>query len=194
MIEIVPDFLTWEKIKDGESFNRVYQILSTGKVHGENQLKLLPPEYDKIWLATRETCPNLEILPSLRRRIYDNITQFQQRDTLDPQQNSSNREIFLQQFHWSRSALTAEQTQEMQKLLVEYRDIFAKHRFDVGYITELKVKLTRDHDLPVYVQSPPTTIHLRDEILVELGLMQYYGIVTLLSYSKHSSPIFAQRK
>ena len=48
--------------------------------------------------------------------------------------------------------------------------------------------------LPVYVKSPPTSIHLRDETLVELALMQYYGIVTLLPISKYSSPIFAQRK
>ena len=58
----------------------------------------------------------------------------------------------------------------------------------------MKVKLTPADDLPVYVQSPPSPIHLRDEILVELALMQYYGIVTLLSNSKYSSPIFAQRK
>ena len=58
----------------------------------------------------------------------------------------------------------------------------------------MKVKLTPAHDLPVYVQSPPTPIHLRDEILVELALMQYYGIVTLLPKSKHSGPMFAQRK
>ena len=78
--------------------------------------------------------------------------------------------------------------------MIEYYDIFAKHCFDVGYNTELKVKLTPAHDLPVYVQSAPTPNHLRDEILVELALMQYYGIVTLLPNSKYSSPIFAKRK
>ena len=82
----------------------------------------------------------------------------------------------------------------MQNLLIEYCDTFAKHRFDVGYNTELKVKLTPAHNLPVYVQSLPTPIHLRDETLVELDSMQYYGIVTLLPNSKYSSPIFAQRK
>ena len=133
-------------------------------------------------------------MPSLQGKIYDNITELQQRDTLGPQQNSGDRETFLKQFDWSKSALTAEQIQEMQELLVDYNDIFAKHRFDVGYNTELKVKLTPAHDLPVYVQSPPTPIHLRDEIIVELALMQYYGIVTLLPNSKYSSPIFAQRK
>ena len=82
----------------------------------------------------------------------------------------------------------------MQELLVDYKDIFAKHRFDFGYNTELQVKLTPAHDSTVSVQSPPTPIHLRDEILVEFALMQYYGIVTLLPNSNNSSPIFAQRK
>ena len=194
LIEIGPDLLALDKLKDGEIFNSVNQIYSTGKVHCKNQPKRPPPHYDKIWFPTPETCPNFENLPSLQIKFYDNITELQQKDTLDPQQNSGDRETFVKQFDWSKSALTAEQIQEMLELLLEYNDIFAKHRFDVGYNTELKVKLTPAHDLPVYVQSPPTPIHLRDEILVELALMQYYGIVTLLPFSKYSSPIFAQRK
>ena len=67
----------------------------------------------------------------------------------------------------------------MQNLLIEYHHIFAKHRFDVRNKTKLKVKLTPVYDLPKYVESPPTPIHLRDETLVELGLMQYCGIVIL---------------
>ena len=181
-------------MKDGEIFNSVNQILSTGKVHGKNQPKRSTPDYDKIWFPTPETCPNPENLPSLQRNIYDNIAELQQRNTLDPQQNIGDRETFLKQFDYSKSALTAEQIQEMREILVDFNDIFAKHRFDVGYNTELKVKLTPAHDLPVYVQSPPTPIHLRDEILVELALMQYFSIVTLLPNSKYSSPIFAQRK
>ena len=69
----------------------------------------------------------------------------------------------------------------------------AKHRFDIGYNTELKIKLTPDHNLPVFVQSPQTPIHLRDELTVELALMHYYNLITTLSHSKYSSPIFAQR-
>ena len=134
-------------MKDGEIFNSINQILNTGKVHGKNQPKHPPSDRDKIWFPTPETCPNPQNLPSLQRKIYDNITELQQRDTLDPQQNSRGRETFLQQFDWSRSALTAEQFQAMRELLVDYIDIFAKHRFDVGYNTELKFKLTPEHDL-----------------------------------------------
>ena len=78
--------------------------------------------------------------------------------------------------------------------MVEYRDVFAKHCFDVGYNTELKIKKTPEHPLPVYVQGPPAPIHLHDEILVELALLQYFNVITKLSHSKNSSPIFVHRK
>ena len=194
LIEIGPENLALDILKDGEIFNSINRIMSTRKVHGKNQPKRPPPDYDKIWFPRPETSTNPQNLPCLQRKSYDNITELQQRDTLGPQLNFEDRETFLQQFDWSRSALTAEQIQEMQDFLVEYNNIFAKHRFDVGYKTELKVKLTPEHDLLVYVQSPPTPIHLRDKILVELALMQYYGIVKLLPNSKYSGPIFAQSK
>ena len=46
----------------------------------------------------------------------------------------------------------------------------------------------------MYTQGPPTPIHYRDEVLVELALLQYWGVITTLTYSKYSSPIFAVRK
>ena len=78
--------------------------------------------------------------------------------------------------------------------MVEYHDVFAKHRFDVGCKTELKIKLTSEHPLPVFVQGPPAPIHLCDEIVAELALLQYFNIITTLSHSKYSSPIFVHRK
>ena len=56
------------------------------------------------------------------------------------------------------------------------------------------MKLTPEHDDPVVAKSPPTSIHLKDQMLVEMACMQFYGILTTLDYSKYSSPIFAQRK
>ena len=72
--------------------------------------------------------------------------------------------------------------------------MFARHRLDIGVIEEFKVKLTPENDKPKYTQGPPTPIHYRDEILVELALLQYRGVITTLTYSEYSSPIFAVRK
>ena len=60
--------------------------------------------------------------------------------------------------------------------------------------TKFKVKLTPKDDKAVYSQSLPMPIHLKEDLNVELALMHKYGIMTVLPFSKHASPIFAQRK
>ena len=82
----------------------------------------------------------------------------------------------------------------MEELLVEFNDIFARHRFDIGTNREFKVKLTPNYDRPAYNQSLPTPINLKDDITVDLALLHKYGIITTLPFSKYASPIFAQRK
>ena len=73
-------------------------------------------------------------------------------------------------------------------------DIFAKHKFDVGYNLDLKIKLKPEDTRPLYTQGPPTPIHLRHELTVELAFMHYYGLITTLLHSKYSSPLFAHGK
>ena len=41
---------------------------------------------------------------------------------------------------------------------------------------------------------PPTLIHLREEILHDLAVMQYFGLIATLAFSKYSSPLFTHRK
>ena len=82
---------------------------------------------------------------------------------------------------------------EVEKLLVVFNDFFSRHRLDIGGNTDFTVKLTPEIENPMYTQGPPTPINLHD-LIVELALMQKFGIVTTMSYSKYSSPLFAQRK
>ena len=76
----------------------------------------------------------------------------------------------------------------------EFLDIFAKHIFDVGYNSEISTKLRPEYDQPVNTQSSPAPIQLREELQVELTLLQFFGINTSLNHSKYSSPIFSHRK
>ena len=80
--------------------------------------------------------------------------------------------------------LSADQKRQLEDVLVEYHDVFANYRFDVGYNTELKIKPTPVHPLPVYVQGPPAPTYLPGEILVEFALLQYFIIITTLPQSK----------
>ena len=115
-------------------------------------------------------------------------------EKLDPKGNHQDKITFLSKFPWEKLALKDEQKAVVGELLVEFSDIFAKHRFDVGYNTDLKIKLTPERSKPIYEQGPPTPVHLRNELQVELALMHYYGLITTLSQSRYSSPLFAQRK
>ena len=97
-------------------------------------------------------------------------------------------------FSWDKSIISASERSQIEVLLKKYHTIFARHRLDVGRNDDFKVLLTPEHDKPVYSQSTTTPIHIRDELLTELALLQYYGIITTLPFSKYSSPIFAQPK
>ena len=57
-----------------------------------------------------------------------------------------------------------------------------------------EIKPTPKDDKAVYTQNPPISIRLKENLIVELALMHKYGIITVLSFSKYASPIFAQRK
>ena len=65
---------------------------------------------------------------------------------------------------------------------------------DIAINTEFKVRLTPEDDKVVYSQNLPMSIHLKEDLIVELALMHKYGIITVLPFSKYASPIFAQRK
>ena len=60
--------------------------------------------------------------------------------------------------------------------------------------TEFRVRLTSKDDKVAYSQSLPRPIQLEGDWIVELALMHRNGIITVLSLSKHASPIFAHRK
>ena len=90
--------------------------------------------------------------------------------------------------------LQQHEIKKIESLLVEYHDIFARHRFDRGMNEEFTVKLTPKDDWPAYSQSLPTPVNLKEDIIVELALLHKYGIITTLPFSKYASPIFAQKK
>ena len=165
LTEIGPELLALDKMKDGEIFREINQFIQVGKTRGGKQPKRPPPEYDKIWFPTQKTCQILITYLSYREKSIHKMADLQKLDLLDPQKNEHDKEKFLARFNWSRSNLNHDQIFETQKCLLENDETFAEHWFEFVQNTELKVKLTPAHELPVYVQCQPTPIHLRDEIL-----------------------------
>ena len=79
---------------------------------------------------------------------------------------------------------TRRRTKKLEDVIVEYNDIFARHRLDIGTNNNFKVKLTSKTDAPVYTQRLPVPINLKEDLTVELALMHRYCIITTLPFSK----------
>ena len=114
------------------------------------------PEYEKLLLTTTETCPDATNLSHLQREIFEQLLKLQETEKLDPKGNHQDKITFLSKFSWEKSAHNDEQKAVVGGLLFEFSDIFAKHRFDDGYNTDLKIKLTPERSIPIYEQEPPT--------------------------------------
>ena len=146
------------------------------------------------WFPTPDNPRNIEEHSPIQSRILNELLEFRRKEQLNPQDDNESREEFLKQLSWADTLLTTDEQSTVEEILVEYHDIFARHRMDIGMNTKFKVKLTPKNDKPVYSQSLPMPMPVKEDFLVELALMHKYGIMTVLPYSKYASPIFAQRK
>ena len=154
-----------------------------------------PEKQDSIfWFPTPENPGKPEDHTPILTRILKELNELKDKEKLNPQESKESRNKLLKRFDWTDTLLTETEKQAIEDILVEYHDIFARHRMDIGMNTEFKVKLTPKDDKAVYSQSLPRPIHLKEDIIVELALLHKYGIITVLPFSKYASPIFAQRK
>ena len=153
-----------------------------------------PQNSESYWFPTPENPGNPEEHTPIQKRILRELQALQDLETLDPTSDAESRAKFLENFDWKDSTLTPEEKEKIEELLVEFHDIFARHRFDIGMNEEFKVKLTPKDDSPAYSQNLPAPINLKEDILVELAMLHKYGIITTLPFSKYASPIFAQKK
>ena len=161
------------------------ELLRTNKPEQQN---------NTFWFPTPENPGNTVDHTPIQTRILTEICELQQREKLNPKDDSESRTEFLKRFDWTDTLLTETEKQAVEDILVEYHDIFTRHRMDIGMNTEFKLKLTPKDDKAVYSQNQPMPIHLKEDLIVELALMHKYGIITVLPFSNYASPIFAQRK
>ena len=149
-----------------------------------------PSHNQNFWFPTPDPATHTPI----QNRILREIKELEEIQKLDPNNSEEERKTFLQSFKWDDSQLSEDDKKDIEEILIEFNDIFARHRLDIGINHDFKIKLTPKTDDPVYSQSLPCPINLKEDLTVELALMHYFGIITTLPFSKYASPIFAQRK
>ena len=109
-----------------------------------------PQNQENYWFPTPENPGNPDENYTNTKKI---LRKLQDLETLDPTKDPESRVKFLENFDWKDSTLTPEDKVKIEGLLVEFHDIFARHRFGIGMNEEFKVKLTPKDDSPAYSQS-----------------------------------------
>ena len=161
------------------------ELLRTNKAEQQN---------NTFWFPTPEKSEKPEDHTPTQTRIIKELIELKDKEKLNPQQSTESQNKVLKQFNWTDTLPTRTEKQAIEDILVDYHDIFARHRMDIGKNTEFKVKLTPKDNKAVYSQGLPRPIHLKEDLIVELALIHKYGIITVLPFSKYPSPTIAQRK
>ena len=117
------------------------QLLRTSKPEQQN---------NTFWFPTPENPGKSEDHTPTQTRSLKELKKLMEKEKLNPQESIEFRKKFLKRFDWTDTLLTETEKQAIKDILVEYHDIFALHRMDIGMNTEFKVKLTPKDDKVVY--------------------------------------------
>ena len=176
---------TWHLLNENEE-DAVHYISSILKANRNND------QYEQYWFPTPENPGDEASHTPIQKRILKELQNLQEAESLNPQEDEESRQKFLSNFDWKDSMLQQQEIKQIEALLVEFHNIFARHRFAIGMNEEFAVKLTPKDDSPAYSQSLPTPINLKEDILVELALLHKYGIITTLPFQ--NTPVLFLRK
>ena len=168
-----------------DAIHCINSLLKTSKINEVNK---------NYWFQTPQYPGKEKEHTPIQARFLNELRELEKLEKLHPLENTDSRNQFQSNFDWTDSTLQRNAQQSVENLLVEFHDIFARHRFDIGINTEFKVQLTPLDNRPAYSQSLPAPINLNDDIHVEIALLHKYGVITTLPFSKYASPIIAQRK
>ena len=109
-----------------------------------------PDQQNKtIWFATPKNPGNTDNHTPIQTRILKELRELQRKEKLNPKDDIESRMEFLKRFDWTNTLLSETAKQAVEDILVEYHDIFARHRMDIGMNTEIKLKLTPNEDKAV---------------------------------------------
>ena len=144
------------------------------------------------WFPKPENPGKTEDHTPIQTRILQQRRQPQEKEKLNPNNDVESGLKILKRFDWTDTLRTETEKHGVENTLVEYHDIFARHRMDIGKTTDYKVRLTPRDDKSLYSQSLPMPIHLKEDLSAELASMHKYRIITVL-YSQNMQVPFLHR-
>ena len=137
---------TWHLLNKNEE-DAIYYVSSLLKANRNND------QYEQYWFPTPENPGDEDSHPPIQRRILQELRNLQEAEQMNPQNDDESRRKFLSNSDWRDSMLQQHEIKKIESLLIEYHDMFARHRFDIGMNEEFTVKLTPNDNSPAYSQS-----------------------------------------
>ena len=118
-----------------------------------------PEKYEeKLWFPTPENPVNEQEHSHIQKRVLKELRELAELEKLDSTENAESRNKLLSMFKWTDSLITGNDRENLEATIVEFNDIFVRHRLDIGMNSQFKVNLTPQDDKPVYTQSLPVPI------------------------------------
>ena len=139
---------TWHLLNENEE-DAHYYISSLFKANKNND------QYEKFRFPTPENPGDETTHTPIQQKILRELRNLQDLEQLNPHDDAESRRKFLSYFYLKDSMLQQHKIRQIETLLVEFHDIFARHRFDIGVNEEFTVKLT-PKDASPFPQSEPT--------------------------------------
>ena len=133
------------------------ELLTTNKPEQQNNI---------FWFPAPENPAKTEDYTPIQTRTLNEIIELKVKEKLNPQESTESRNKFIKRFHWTDTLLTETEKQAIEDILVDYHDIFARHRMDIGMNMEFKATLIPKDDKAVYSQNLPMPIHLKEYLIV----------------------------
>ena len=118
---------------DPDLFTYLTELLRTNKPDQQT---------NTFWFPTPENPGNTDEHTPIQTRLLQELRELQLKEKLNPTDNNESRTEFLKRFDWTDTLLTETEKQAVEDTLVEYHDIFARHRMDIGMNTDFKVTHT----------------------------------------------------
>ena len=101
----------------------------------------LEQQDNTFWFPTPEKPGKPEDHTPIQTRTLKELNELKDKEKLNPQESTDSVNKVLKRFNWTDTLLTETEKQAIEIILVEYHDIFARHRMDIGMNTEFTVKL-----------------------------------------------------
>ena len=84
------------------------------------------------WFPTPENPGNTDEHTPIQTRKLKELCELQQKEKLNPKDDNESRTEFLKRFDRTDTLLNENEKHAVEDILVEYHDIFARHRMDIG--------------------------------------------------------------